>query len=216
MDPRVIYWLVFAVLTALVLFLNVKYGMLRDESILDKKKPYSFARTQLTWWTVIVLSGFVTIILKRCEIPTFNQHVLILLGISSATTVTARLTDISDKARYDAEGLSQNFPGQNFMVDILSDNNGVSIHRLQAVVFNIVIGFWFIHQTLANMVASPAIGMDNILPDLSPNNLILMGLSAGTYAALKMTENKNTSGNPPDKSAAKAIEKNETEIPPLA
>lgn len=216
MDPRIIYWLVLAVLTALVLFLNAKYGMLRDESILDKKKPYSYARTQLTWWTVIVLSGFVTIILKRFEIPTFNQNVLILLGISSATTITARLTDISDKARTEAEGLSQNSPGQNFVVDILSDNNGVSIHRLQAVIFNIVIGFWFIHQTLSNLVAAPAIGMDKILPDLNPNNLILMGLSAGTYAALKMTENKSTSGNGSDKNTANAKENSENNIPPLA
>lgn len=97
MNPKIIFWLVFAALTAMVIFLNVKYGMLLDESTRETKKPYSYARAQLTWWTVIVLSGFATIILKRQEIPTLTNGILILLGISSATTMAARLSDNSDQ-----------------------------------------------------------------------------------------------------------------------
>jgi len=141
MNPKIIFWLVFAALTTMVIFLNVKYGMLLDESTRETKKPYSYARAQLTWWTVIVLSGFATIILKRQEIPTLTNGILILLGISSATTMAARLSDNSDQDQTETKGLIQNMPGQNFLLDILSDSNGVSIHRLQAVLFNIVIGF---------------------------------------------------------------------------
>jgi hypothetical protein len=214
MDPKIIFWLVFAALTALVLFLNAKYGMLRDESILEKKKPYSYARTQLTWWTIIVLSSFMTIILSRNEIPTLTQGILILLGISSATTITARITDISDQTNIDPDKIVQNTKGENFLIDILSDKNGVSIHRLQAVLFNIVIGFWFIHESLTNIV-KPGLNMDKILPDIELNNLILMGLSAGTYVALKTSENKKTSGNNPDTSSGKEDEMNENEIPSI-
>ncbi len=215
MNSKIIFWLMFAALTALILYFNAKYGMLRDESVQVKKKPYSYARTQLTWWTVIVLSGFATVILYRHEIPTFTPGVLILLGISSATTIAARITDNADQEHIEADRLSQNSKGQNFLVDILSDKSGVSIHRLQSVLFNIVIGLWFINQTLAN-IANSTIPMNEILPDLEQNNLILIGLSAGTYVALKTTENKNTSGSKSDKTTIKVDEKNENDIPPVA
>lgn len=64
-------------------------------------------------------------------------------------------------------------------------------------------------------MVDPALNMSNILPDIEPNNLILMGLSAGTYAALKTTENKGTSGNNPDTKTGKTDEINGNEIPPV-
>ena len=216
MNPQITFWLVFAVLTALILFLNAKYGLLLDESTWKTKKPYSYARTQLTWWTIIVLSGFTTVILQRQEIPTLTNGILILLGISSATAMVARITDNSDQDQANTKDLIQNMPGDNFLIDILSDSNGVSIPRLQAVLFNLVIGFWFVRKTLANMV-DPSLTMENILPDIEANNLILMGLSAGTYAALKTTENKGTSGKTTDAKDSKTDENNEVdnEIPPV-
>jgi hypothetical protein len=211
MDARIIFWIVFAALTLLVLFLNAKYGMLRDDSILDKKKPYSFARSQLTWWSVILLSSFIAVLFAREGILTFNGSALILLGISAATTISARLTDQSDKANISPDRISQNEPGENFLVDILSDNNGVSIHRLQTVVFNLVIGAWFVYQMLHNLVACPPFEMNAILPVLEPNNLILLGLSSGIYAALKTTENKNKNKNQPATDAGKEP----ADIPPV-
>ena len=197
MDARIIFWIVFAVLTLLVLFLNAKFGMLRDDSTVAVKKPYSFARAQLTWWSVIVLSSFIAFFIARGEIFTFNGSALILLGISVTTTITARLTDLSDKTNIAADQICQNSPGENFLLDILSDNNGVSISRLQTVIFNIVIGAWFIYQMLNNLVTCPRLDPDQILPILEPNNLILLGLSSGTYAAMKTTENKSRNSKPP-------------------
>ncbi|MCX6248535.1 MAG: hypothetical protein NTW10_12490 [Bacteroidetes bacterium] len=197
MDARIIFWIVFAALALLVLFLNAKYFLLHDDSVMDKKKPYSFARAQLTWWTVIVLSSFISVFFVRGELLTFNSSALILLGISVATTISARLTDLSDKSRLSEEQIVQNKPGKNFFLDILSDSNGVSITRLQTVIFNLVIGLWFIHQMLINLVASPSLDLNSILPVIEPNNLILIGLSSGTYAALKTQENKNNEKKPP-------------------
>lgn len=191
MDARIIFWIVFAILTLLVLFLNARYGMLRDESILVKRKPYSFARTQLTWWTVIILSSFIAVLFAKGEIPTLNGSILILLGISVTTTVAARLTDISDNTNIARDQISQNEPGQNFFLDILSDKNGVSISRLQSLIFNLAIGGWFVYKILENLVTSPQPGLDHLFPLIEPNNLILLGISSGTYAALKTTENKS-------------------------
>jgi len=209
------YWLVFAVLTALVLFFNHKYGMLRDDSTLKTNKTYSYARTQLAWWTVIVLSGYVSIILSYNLIPDLSNGVLYLLGISSATSIAARISDISDKDRINSDDNLQNAESKNFMIDILSDKNGVSIHRLQAVLFNLAIGFWFIRTTLLNM-SHPDLIKSYITPDISMNNLILMGLSAGTYAAMKTSENKSSSDKDPVLNTGKADnENNIIEIPPV-
>lgn len=209
MESTTIFSIVFVLLTSLVLFLNFKYGLLRDESTQETNKPYSYARTQLTWWTVIVLSGFIAIIFKKDIIPTFDQSILILLGISGVTTIAARLTDNSDQNNAESDDLIQNTKGENFIVDILSDKNGVSIHRLQAVLFNLVFGLLFIHQTLANM--NSTLDVDHILPRFEMNNIILLGLSAGAYASLKVTENKGTSVNNSDPNAGKTDE-NKTNV----
>ncbi|KAA5532149.1 hypothetical protein F0919_15220 [Taibaiella lutea] len=90
--------------------------------------------------------------------------------------------------------LSKNKPSQGFWLDILSDNNGISIHRLQALVFNLLFGTWFIYQSILHLkgvgASTPLETLSSIMPVISKNNLILLGLSAGTYVALKTTENK--------------------------
>jgi hypothetical protein len=64
----------------------------------------------------------------------------------------------------------------------------VSIHRLQTVILNFVFGLWFVNAVLCNMQCG--IELNLIIPHLNNNSLILLGLSSGTYAALKTTENK--------------------------
>jgi len=53
-------------------------------------------------------------------------------GDCSGTTVAARLIDVSTIPIRVRPGQPE-FPGENFLLDILSDKNGVSIHRLQSV-----------------------------------------------------------------------------------
>lgn len=90
--------------------------------------------------------------------------------------------------------LSKDMPSQGFWLDILSDRNGISIHRLQALVFNLLFGIWFIYQSVTHLKGiGPLTPMDilnAVIPAISQNNLILLGLSAGTYVALKTAENK--------------------------
>lgn len=191
MDAHLLFVIVIAVLAFIIIIFDLKYNLLRDKSI-AVKKPFSYSRTQLAWWTVVVLASFITIIFsnKGYQVPTFDTSTLILLGISTSTMMTARIIDVSDEQRVDHER-HQDAEGKGVLLDILSDENGVSIHRLQSVVFNLTFGTWFIIQVWNNLELANDIS--KIIPVITQNNLILIGLSSGTYAALKSTENKTAS-----------------------
>ncbi len=192
MNPIIIFWITFTVLFLIMLYLVIKHGMLNDNSILLTGKPYSFARTQLAWWTLIILSSFITIIIYYPEhnAPQFTSSVILLLSISVGTLATARLVDISDQKNNAVNNivLSQNQVSQSFILDILSDKDGVSIHRLQTVIFNLIFGCWFMYKVTNNL--NTINDINKIMPVIDNNNLVLLGLSAGTYTALKLTENK--------------------------
>jgi hypothetical protein len=89
---------------------------------------------------------------------------------------------------------AQDIKRANFLLDILSDKNGISIHRLQAFIFNLVFGLWFIYTSVQNIKLINTLTLqqiiDGVMPVVSNNDLILLGMSAGLYAALKTTENK--------------------------
>lgn len=189
-----IYFLVLASSLITIILLQLRYSIISDSST-AAPKPYSLARVQLVWWTFIILSSFISIVLASGQIPTFDNSTLILLGIGSLTTASARIIDISDKQNPPSVSVtSVNQTSQGFLLDILSDNNGVSIHRLQAFVFNLVFGVWFIYKCYKGIphatTAASSDTINSLIPVITNNNLILLGLSAGTYVALKSAENK--------------------------
>ncbi len=67
---------------------------------------------------------------------------------------------------------------ENFLLDILSDANGVSFHRFQIAAWTLVLGIIFVIQVY-KMLAMPI--FDGSL-------LALLGISAGTYLGLKIPE----------------------------
>ncbi len=254
MNGQAIYAISLVFFLVLTIILQKKFHLLEDNTLTSiQEKPYSLARTQLVWWTFIVLSSLVAIICTTGKLPNLFTSTLVLLGIGSLTTVSARITDISDDNKVNAANaaaglppaspltpatpaaaaVSRNSESESFLLDILSDKDGICIHRLQAVVFNIVFGVWFVYEVfqhikcancysllnaddvakaakkIVELTALPksactdemiktlqegvnqATFVDYIIPEISNNNLILLGLSSGTYAALKTTENAN-------------------------
>jgi hypothetical protein len=220
------FWIVFAILLFAIIIFDKKYCMLRDISKAPGHQPYSWSRVQLAWWTIIILSSFIAIIWGKGAAPTLNSSTVILLGISAATTATARVIDISDRDKLIR--MHQDDFGRNFFLDILSDQNGVSVHRFQTIVFNGVFGMWFIHAVLNNLTNDCSIytqdahllelclkdKINYIIPPISDNNLILLGLSSATYAALKMTENRanEKTATPEEQPETVADEANNTTI----
>jgi len=197
------FWLIFAVLMIAVIYFDRNYCMLRDMTTANKHQPYSWSRVQLAWWSVIILSCFVTVIIIRGTAPTLDISTVILLGISAATTATANAIDISDAEKYDRIRHQNDF-GKNFFLDILSDSTGVSVHRFQTVVFNCVFGIWFIDAFLQNL--SKGVEINSIIPPIANNNLILLGVSSATYAALKATENQTASIEAKNKATKRVVE----------
>lgn len=183
------FWPTFLALCGIMYALDQKYALLRDSSTvaIPKERPHSFAKVQLAWWTSIILSSLITTMLMTGDIPTFNESTLILLGIGTATAAAGKLIDISDETKNAVR--SQDSPKEKFLLDILSDENGVSLTRLQSLVFNVTFGLWFIFEML-NRTQMPGTPLDQIIPSIETNNLVLLGLSSATYAAFKTTENK--------------------------
>lgn len=186
MNPTLIFWLVFAIVSSAIIYCDYKFGMLRDSSVATVK-PFSYSRVQLAWWTTIIFSSIISILFLHKGIPAIYNSTLYLLGISSATTAAARMIDSSDQSN--TSGLRhQDSSSVNFLVDILSDENGISIHRFQAVLFNLLFGGWFIYNVIYNLSLQ---NVDSIIPDIQPNYLVLLSLSSVTYTAIKISENSN-------------------------
>lgn len=199
MNPILIFWIIFLIIFFCILFLELKYHFLKDvgrppattpqiATEVKKNVSYSWSRVQLAWWTLIVLTAFATILLIDREAPNLDSSTLILIGISTATIATARAIDVNDQDKLRALPPRDS---QGLIIDILSDQTGVSIPRFQNVLFNFIFGIWFIGEVLANLIQMPGGGIDAIMPVITTNNLILLGLSSATYAALKVTENNS-------------------------
>jgi hypothetical protein len=197
-----IYFLILAIVSIIVIFISSKTCLLRDmvvhtdtfhanaaqKSNKEPKAPYSLARTQLAFWTVIIFSSFVYLLFKyHFQIPGLNHVNLILLGIALGTTATGKIID--DSQKQNSPNLNQDHPSEGFLRDILSDKNGVSIHRLQNVLWTLIVGLIYIQFVAAQ----------SSLPDetvLTDNLLILMGVSTGAYVGIKTMENSKDPENP--------------------
>jgi len=69
-------------------------------------------------------------------------------------------------------------PSQGFLKDILSDDGDVSFHRLQIIIWTIVVGIIFVNSVYDRLA----------MPEFSGTLLALMGISSGTYLGFKGTE----------------------------
>jgi hypothetical protein len=89
--------------------------------------------------------------------------------------------DRRQRAGADALGqeLSQDSECQGFVVDILSDESGLSVHRLQALIFNVIYGVAFITTFLNTKV----------FPEYKEMQFAVLGLSTVGYLGLKALEN---------------------------
>src|SRR5579862_6836090 len=139
-----------ALFLGLALYLSVKTPILHDQSV-QQRPPYSYSRTQAMWWTVIVLSLYIVVYGHAGQVPQFNSTCAVLLGISLGTTAGARMIDAGDVANPTVVRSQDTSVSAGFLIDILSDENGLSIHRLQSFAFNLIFGVVFIVSTLEHL-----------------------------------------------------------------
>lgn len=155
-----------------------------DQSLLVR--PYSLSLFQMAFWFFLVIAAYVFIWLICDELNTITDSVLGLIGIGAATAVGAKI--VNDRTTgTDAPSVTH-----GFVSDVISDANGVSIHRLQMFVWTIVLGVIFL----------ASVYNDLSMPEFSATLLGLMGISSGTYLGVKTQASKD--GPPPSPPAEPA------------
>lgn len=69
-------------------------------------------------------------------------------------------------------------PSKGWLLDILSDERGVSVHRVQQVAFTLVAGYFFVRSVWKKLE----------LPEWDSQQLLLLLISSATYLGLKTKE----------------------------
>ena len=191
--------LLIIILIIISFYAAMKTTMLRDsgkdwngESLPAHERRYSYSRVQLFWWTMIILICFVLFFLKTwCLLP-FNITCIVLLGLGAVVHVGGRIIDQKDlddvNVTTGMRKQDDRASKRSFFKDLLTDGTGVSVHRFQSLVFNLVFGIGFISFFAINFAAHqyPFI-------DFSEWQLAMLGVSSATYLGIKATENSATS-----------------------
>ena len=164
-----------------------------DQQVQKPKAPYSLGRTQLVFWSIIVIGSYLYLYINNNAPPQITNASIILLSISIGTTLVGKVIDDTQTTGF----RHQDSPSNGFLIDILSDEKGISVHRLQNVIWSLIVAVIYIQTVFVSTA--------NILPDESviTNQLLeLMGISSGAYVGIKVTENMKSVPQQPNEKAA--------------
>jgi uncharacterized membrane protein YgcG len=131
-------------------------------------KRYNLERAQTAFWCFLVIVAYICLWLITGDFNTLTPSVLVLIGISGATTLGAGLMKRTNTS-LTVPTIESTSSG--FWIDVLSDANGYSFHRFQIIAWNILLGIIFV-WSVYHYVA---------MPNFSGGVLALTGISAGTY-----------------------------------
>lgn len=92
----------------------------------------------------------------------------------------AQLTQVTTKIN-DLTATLAPKPSKGFLTDMVSDVNGISLHRFQIFIWTIALGIIFLYTMYQSLA----------MPQFSGTLLALMGISSGTYIGFKFPEKKN-------------------------
>ena len=151
-------------------------------------RAYSLARTQMLVWTVIVAMSMVGIWQLTNNNDVIGVNVLILMGISIGTSLSAATIDRNKQVQAEpaknvdteAKKTLTNPQTYGFWADLMSDRNGPAVGRVQMVIFTMILMGMFIYDTVTTLV----------MPEFSATLLGLMGVTSATYVSFKIPEKK--------------------------
>jgi hypothetical protein len=92
----------------------------------------------------------------------------------------AKLKEV-ERSIADAQSRLENPVSQNFVMDLLTDANGITLHRFQIVIWTLILGCLFVYGVYRDLA----------MPEFSTTLLALMGISSGTYLGFKIPERQN-------------------------
>lgn len=195
--PEVHFWIYFvglALFLLVLIWLARRTRLLRDSSPLTpegKLPPYSLSRFQMAFWSFLIIAAYLFIWMITDELDTITGSVLALLGIGSSTALAATLIDKEKTTGSVTGGSDAPSPtaaapavkgavSEGFLRDVLSDNEGISLYRLQLFAWTLVLGIIFIDSVYEGLQ----------MPQFNPTLLGLMGISSGTYLGFKVPESR--------------------------
>jgi hypothetical protein len=177
-----------------------------------KAAAFSLGRCQMAWWSFLILGAFLFLFMVIWDFDTITAGTLGLMGIASGTVLAGATVDTSKNSSMAAEKtqlqneaasvppptptrsaqITDRIKESNtqldtplhttWLNDLLTDANGLSLHRFQVFIWTIVLGIIFV----------VAVYNDLLMPNFSATLLGLMGISAGTYIGFKVPEQKNS------------------------
>lgn len=122
----------------------------------------------------------------NAEPPTQDELNNLPIWRTDLATKTAELEAVKRQVA-DAKSSAERPTTDGFLSDVLSDINGPTFHRLQIVVWTIVLGLIFILSVWRRLA----------MPEFSETLLALMGISAGTYIGFKIPERQTAPDTQP-------------------
>jgi len=172
-----IFWLwlsLFFIIISGFLLLALKTDALRD----SQGGAFSLSLTLLFFWTLLIVSAFIYTLVLTDVASSMNSSVLLLLGVSIATSGGAAAIDLTSTQKHPDMPDKQH---KTFFKDILTDGSTFSIHRIQIGMWNLVLGLYFIVFTLEHKT----------MPVFSETLLFLAGFSSLSYLGAKIPENRD-------------------------
>ena len=176
------YWFLIlgALLVAVWLLAGGLTPLLRERPSEDpdgrtwRELPYSLGLTQMAFWTLLVLLGFVFLWLVTNQTNTISESTLVLLGISAGTALAGGIIN----AQFDGRAAPKS---RGFFRDICGDKTGITLHRIQMLAWTAVLGIIFCVTIYSQLT----------MPSFNPALLALMGISSGSYIGFKFPEEKS-------------------------
>lgn len=156
---------------------NRTYSLLR--LVRGRNGSASISNLQIWWWTVAVFALIVFVWVATGGLASFNQSIMILLGVTTGGSLAAKAVAINLR---DSSQTIVSLQGNTEQVqatwwDLIAAGEQVSLTKLQMLVFTIFTGLYVVATVIGQLK----------FPDIPPELLTLMGISNGVYVLGKAT-----------------------------
>lgn len=150
-------------------------------SKLYQKVPFSLAKTQTAFWTLLISGAYLMITVVTTALPPIPTGLLGLLGISVANGVFSQVLNQSQPDATAPWSQSNAQESRGWWADVLTENAGVSLSRLQFLVFNLIAGLYFVYYVSTRWA----------FYDFGSDILALISISSAGFLANKNFENNS-------------------------
>jgi hypothetical protein len=151
-------------------WLVLKTNLIR---VTHSRSKYSLGLAQLLFWVVLIAFAFIYIYVLTDGLHPITGSVLTLLSISLTTSGGSRMVEKVKDPKHMFESESE-----SILKDLLSDDAGFSVHRVQMAIWTVILGLVFCYEVIMNLS----------MPQFDTNLLLLMGISSTGYVGLKAIE----------------------------